>query len=357
MNLIFYAYSEGWGLTYHLTNFVLEISKHIKNFYVIHDGKEQNENLLNRINEKNIVNFNINEISIEEIILKYKLEKTNIIIHCQGFKQLKSIITLKRKYNITTSIAINAYRNGKCYKHLFAKFINFYIGKDIDNWLFHSASAKNDFTYLNKIQNNQFIIPLGIERFTKEKSDKYKEVFLNKEFYYNKDEKYVFYLAQFHKHKNHKELIDLIKPSLEKHPNLKLLFLGNGSLMNETHKYVKELKLIDNIHFLGRIDRNTVLSHLKNASFSIVLSKNETFGHNIIEPLSLNIPLVTTEVGVSTEVIKEYYNGFFLDTIYDKKFNKIIDNLVENKYEFEFDEQFYWENVIIRYVKYFRSIN
>ena len=76
---------------------------------------------------------------------------------------------------------------------------------------------------------------------------------------------------------------------MEKHlhrGDVKLMLAGNGAEIDRIHQQCIDLGIVENVVFMGRVLRKELMGHMKNAFCSVVLSKNETFGHCILEPCS-----------------------------------------------------------------------
>ena len=123
------------------------------------------------------------------------------------------------------------------------------------------------------------------------------------------------YLAQFHKHKRHLEIIDALSPLMKSFPSLKVYFFGDGVLFDKVQSVVSRLNLEENIYLPGRIERKYVPWVLQNSTASIVISDVETFGHNILEPLFYGSPVISTDVGIAREVVHDFESGFLIKSI------------------------------------------
>ncbi len=78
----------------------------------------------------------------------------------------------------------------------------------------------------------------------------------------------------------------------EKYPNSNLSFYGSGDSLEYLKNIVKSLNISKNINFEGSVENNILLKELTNYSVMISASKEETFGLNIIEALSIGLPIL-----------------------------------------------------------------
>ena len=105
-----------------------------------------------------------------------------------------------------------------------------------------------------QFKKNINIIPTGIEteRFYKENlnQDNVKE--LREHLHLSKKDFVILYLGRIAKEKNIKFLIESHKNLVKKHPNIKLIIVGDGPDREEYEEYAKELKLTDSVTFTGK---------------------------------------------------------------------------------------------------------
>jgi glycosyltransferase involved in cell wall biosynthesis len=121
-------------------------------------------------------------------------------------------------------------------------------------------------------------------------------------------EDYVFYPAQFWKHKNHETLISAFANLLPEHPGLKLYLSGSdkGNLLRIRNK-VNELGLNNSVDFLGFIsteEMSRCYSHARFVAFPSML------GYTNLPPLEsllLGTPVLASDVHYYDFVIPEKY--------------------------------------------------
>lgn len=113
--------------------------------------------------------------------------------------------------------------------------------------------------------------------------------------------------------------------------DVKLMLAGDGAEKNRIHRLCIALGIAENVVFMGRVLRNELMGHMKNAYCSIVLSKNETFGHCILEPLQLGVPVISTPTGIAPTIINDFVNGFTIPLGNPKKWKLIIGEVLEGR--------------------------
>ena len=110
-------------------------------------------------------------------------------------------------------------------------------------------------------------------------------------------EEYVFYPAQFWRHKNHEVLVEalaMLKPSK---PNLKLFFSGSDKgEMEKVKRLVYELGLQDSVQFLGFISAQEMSMYYHHAAMTAFPSMLGYTNLPPLESLLLGTPVIVSDV-------------------------------------------------------------
>ena len=114
--------------------------------------------------------------------------------------------------------------------------------------------------------------------------------------------------SQFIERKNNIELMSLFKNRKDH-----LVLVGDGPLKEKYQNYIKENKLsnVSIIHFLNKED---LFALYRASDVHVSLSKQDIFGHTILEALICSLPVVASKNIVSAlEYIKDNENGYIVD--------------------------------------------
>jgi glycosyltransferase involved in cell wall biosynthesis len=103
-------------------------------------------------------------------------------------------------------------------------------------------------------------------------------------------------IASLDDKKNHFLLLDSFKLLTNKVQSIELRIGGQGLLETELKAYAKKLGL-DNVKFLGSLDRNQVKDEFINSDAFVLSSDVETFGVVVIESLAIGRPVIATKCG------------------------------------------------------------
>ena len=93
----------------------------------------------------------------------------------------------------------------------------------------------------------------------------------------------------------------------------KLHIIGTGSREENLKMLAGELNLQEQVVFHGLIKNETVIDIMRHSLIILMASTFEGFPMAIAESLTVGTPVVSTNVGDIQSVIKDGYNGFFLE--------------------------------------------
>ena len=136
-------------------------------------------------------------------------------------------------------------------------------------------------------------------------------------------------VANFRKEKNYPFLIGAFKILAQKHPNLRLLCVGGGSLLNEMKRTAKLLNLEKKIVFTGYAEN--IVKYLSLMDFCVLCSKREGFPNSLLQAMSMEIPVLSADVGGCSEIIDHGINGMLYPPDNIEKFIDSVDILIQNK--------------------------
>jgi glycosyltransferase involved in cell wall biosynthesis len=119
-------------------------------------------------------------------------------------------------------------------------------------------------------------------------------------------------VASLDKNKNHELLIRAFAKKFQGSKAV-LKIIGEGYLLLQLKKLCKDLKVYDQVFFLGLLERKQVKYEMQNAKSFVLSSNYETFGVVLIEALSLGIPVISTNCGGPYDIVNND-NGILVKT-------------------------------------------
>lgn len=108
--------------------------------------------------------------------------------------------------------------------------------------------------------------------------------------------------------KNPQLFLRIAKLVHEKQPQAQFLLVGGGELETSLRDKVVELKLQNNVHFLGwQQDIGSIYAAL---DVLLLTSKNEGTPYSILEAMAADCPVVATQVGGVPDIVQHEQTGF-----------------------------------------------
>ena len=230
------------------------------------------------------------------------------VILMNGYSHLAELKAIRymSKHKIKFGLLINGgvIKKESCFKR---KYKTSYISKasyylspsQTSNEYLKYYGAKNpiyNYPYCN-IFSSEIVIP-SIEERTR----------IRNKFHLPLDKNIFINASQFIERKNNIELMSLFKDR-EDH----LVLVGDGPLKEKYQKFIKDNNL-NNVHLISFLNKKDLFELYRASDVHISLSKQDIFGHTILEALSCSLPVVASKNIVSAlEYISNDKNGYVVD--------------------------------------------
>lgn len=121
-----------------------------------------------------------------------------------------------------------------------------------------------------------------------------------------------------------------------KNIDVKIWICGDGPERENLEQLSHSLNVDDKVKFLGWIDSKKKNEILKDANVLVFPSQNEGLPMAILESLSYGVPVITTNVGSISDVIRDGYNGYFIEVGDFKRISEYINGLLLSKSIYNF---------------------
>lgn len=127
--------------------------------------------------------------------------------------------------------------------------------------------------------------------------------------------------------KNHKMMLDAFSQVLAKHPDTRLVIVGDGEMRGAIEAQIDELGLGKHVILTGYVAKP---QHLLNLMDIFLLSSlSEGTSMTLLEAMSLGKPCVVTKAGGNPEIIKHNHNGLVTKNDDADAFAEAIIKLIE----------------------------
>ena len=121
----------------------------------------------------------------------------------------------------------------------------------------------------------------------------------------------IVYAAELSVRKNQTQLVDLLYPLLCKHQNWRLILAGDGILKEELTDKIKALNIENKILLPGFI--SNIYELLSVADVIVSTSKSEGLPFNIMDAMTLGVPVLASNVKGHSDLITSGKNGFLFN--------------------------------------------
>ena len=165
------------------------------------------------------------------------------------------------------------------------------------------ALAKKKF----KAKKVEYIPGVGLDLSRFEAAEK--ETSLREEFGLSEDTKIVFSVGELNQNKNQQVILRALAHLND--PDIHYFLAGNGPMKESLIALASELKISDNVHFLGY--RRDIPSLLKNADVYAFPSLREGLGMASIEAMATGLPIITSDRHGINDYSENGVTGFKYD--------------------------------------------
>ncbi len=117
-------------------------------------------------------------------------------------------------------------------------------------------------------------------------------------------------VATLKEQKGHRYLIEALASIVPQHPDVHVLFIGDGPLRGELQLQVRRLDLDDHIHFLG--NRQDVPELLAASDLFILPSLWEGLSMALLEAMATGLPIIASGVSGTTQVMVPGVTGLLV---------------------------------------------
>jgi L-malate glycosyltransferase len=153
------------------------------------------------------------------------------------------------------------------------------------------------------ITNDIRVIPnfIDLEKFKKQKKDHFKKAICPN------GEALIVHTSNFRKVKRIPDVISVFN-NIHKVVPSKLLMIGDGPERNEAEEKCRELKICDDVRFLGKLE--AVEEVLSVADLFLMPSEKESFGLAALEAMACEVPVISSNTGGIPELNVQGVTGF-----------------------------------------------
>ena len=117
---------------------------------------------------------------------------------------------------------------------------------------------------------------------------------------------------------------------IEKVPQVKALLIGTGPLESHFHRIVNELKINNEVLFLGQVPNTDLVRYLNAADVYVSSSLSDGTSVSLLEAMACALPIVVTDVPAILEWVQDGVNGLVVPRKNIKQLAEKISYLLRN---------------------------
>ena len=110
--------------------------------------------------------------------------------------------------------------------------------------------------------------------------------------------------------------------------NCQLIIIADGPEKKNIEQVVEELEVTDVVHIIPSVD--DVASYLKAADLFVLPSQFEGLSNSLLEAMACGLPVISTSVGGSIDIIKSGVNGILIEYNNEERLSQEISDLLGN---------------------------
>ena len=126
-------------------------------------------------------------------------------------------------------------------------------------------------------------------------------------------------------------LIEAMPRILIKHPEAKLLIIGDGPEEKTLREKIEQAELGSVVKLLGRLTQTELFKYVVAADVFILNTAYEGFSHQLLEVMSLKTPVVTTRIGGNPELISDGETGLLFEYNNREELIEAVEKILTNK--------------------------
>jgi len=126
-------------------------------------------------------------------------------------------------------------------------------------------------------------------------------------------------------------IVEIMPELLKKNPNFKLIIVGHGSLEKKIKSQITRYKLGRKVKLIDRLSHDELMAYFGASNMFVLNTGYEGLSHIILEALSMELPVITTNVCGNPEVVKNNYNGLLVEYNNKTQLKNAILKLWEDK--------------------------
>ncbi|KAB2338522.1 glycosyltransferase [Cytobacillus depressus] len=147
--------------------------------------------------------------------------------------------------------------------------------------------------------------------------------------------RFIFSIGRIVKEKGFDILIHAAHKMRSQFPDIYFIIAGNGPLLTDYKRMVKELALQDRVFFIGFVNDEQRMALLSKCELAVFPSRYEPFGIVALEAMQAGKPTIVANTGGLKGIVQHMQSGMFMSAGSSESFIEQASFLLKNKYASE----------------------
>lgn len=324
--------------------------------------------ILNNIKSDTLALFQVPLLIISELFsIVHMVQKHQIDVVHAHWTFPQGLVAVINKRLLTTPCVVTLHGSDvHGLKHPLFRFLNCMVARQADVCTANSSATRNAVPDLD-IQKNISIIPMGVDPCLFKKNDagtiKVRESV-------DARGKLILYAGRLIRVKGVDQLIRAMLAVIQKHPEAKLVIVGNGLERDNLLALSKKLQLGNNVIFKQEMSQNRLVEWYSASDLFVLPSllnpsgEKEGQGVVVLEAMACGLPVVGSNAGGIPSIIKHEKTGLLAEPgdPYDlsEKMCILLENtylreqIIENAHQMVL-QRFTWESIADEFIKIYKQ--
>jgi glycosyltransferase involved in cell wall biosynthesis len=174
------------------------------------------------------------------------------------------------------------------------------------------------------------------------------------------------FVGRFNAFKNVETLLETVDKLCQAGTdNFELQLVGDGERRANLERLAVEKGLTRHVHFLGWVDRDTIVERYRQADLFVTATTWEGMPNTVLEGMACGLPVIATRASGLDQLVHEGVNGHLVDVGDTTAMADRLADLIDNPYERLrmgkesrkiAEQEFAWEYIAEQYVQIYRRI-
>ena len=266
------------------------------------------------------------DLTIITKLVKLIKEKNIKIVHTHGYKSNFFGMVASKLCSVKVLTTVHGWIQNNFRGRFYVRVDKFML-KYFDNIITVSNQIRNELIYLG-VKKEKIITVHNAINLSNYRPEVTSNI-LRKEFGFSKNYFVVSTVGRLSREKGHKDFIKCAKILIEKNFEGIFFLIGDGPAMDELINYTKVLGINEKVIFTGY--RNDMVDIFSSIDILINPSYTEGLPNVILEAMAMNKPVIATNVGGVSEIVKNEVTGLLIKPKKPLEIARSIEILKDNE--------------------------